>query len=630
MAKRLGPVRVPVLSFLALLPSAWVPLVELSRIAARDGKREATEFARRAINAHRGVLPPYEQYVRAWKKVNDREEPALVVVLAIMPNRLRDSATDNLGLKQLEQSPIETQVELSDEEVALVLKEIFEVGGKFTRKGVRFVCSGYGTGWIDTNPSLSDGVDQDIAIEIFNGMRTHGQVTRPYEFLSAFPRSQEVESALLGAEQDLKALRGVISIDIPAGRRYRPKPMSSLYLLHNSLPEKSGGYSTRSHGLLTGLRSHGVEAIPVTRPGFPAIRHVFDQDPATPPLHVVDGIPYHRLVGPVPNQPRSDLQGFVELYTEMLEPLVDQHRPSVIHAASNWWNGFAGVAAAKRHSVPSVYEIRGLWELTRASRQAEWYQSERYQADANYETAAANLADRVIVITEGLRREMVERGVPNDKITVVPNAVNLGEFQRATKDAALAQRLELEEACVIGFAGSLTFYEGLDDLLRAGASILGKTNSPFRFLIVGDGPVLDELKDLAIELGISDLCRFPGRVPHSEVAKYLSLMDITPFPRIPIPVCEIVSPLKPLESMAMGVAVLASDVQALKEMVPPGTGITFSKGDSSSLAERLQLLIDNPDMRQELTSNAYEWVAKNRNWNHVSKKIKDIYQELGV
>jgi glycosyltransferase involved in cell wall biosynthesis len=447
-------------------------------------------------------------------------------------------------------------------------------------------------------------------------------------FLSRLPRTPEVEAALLGADQDLRALKGEIDLAIPHGTRYEPAKGVSLYLLHNSLPEKSGGYSTRSHGLLTGLQSHDIDAIPVTRPGFPAKKHVFDQDPDTPELHVIDGIPYHRLLGPVTAQPRSDLQGFVDLYSDMLQPLIDRYRPSVIHAASNWWNGFAGVATAARHGIPSVYEIRGLWELTRASRQESWYDSERYQADANYETIAANMADRVIVITEGLRQEMEARGVPGDKITVVPNAVNLAEFTKTDRDRKLAAELDLENRCVIGFAGSLTFYEGLDDLLKAGASIAGKTQQPFSFLFVGDGPVWKELQELAAELGIGHLCRFPGRVPHSEVSRYLSLMDITPFPRIPIPVCEVVSPLKPLESMAMGVTVLASDVQALKEMVPPGAGLTFEKGNVESLAERLALLIDSPELRSQLAANAYDWVSENRSWDRVATSIQQIYGDL--
>jgi glycosyltransferase involved in cell wall biosynthesis len=234
----------------------------------------------------------------------------------------------------------------------------------------------------------------------------------------------------------------------------------------------------------------------------------------------------------------------------------------------------------------------------------------------------------VIVITGGLRDEMVRRGVSEEKIMVVPNGVDLKQFGPREYDSALAQELGISNEVVIGFAGSLTFYEGLDDLLHAGWMLRQRTSIPFRFLFVGDGPVLEELQHLAIELDMMGISSFPGRVPHDEVNRYLSLMSITPFPRKPLPVCEMVSPLKPLESMATGAVVLASDVQALREMVPDGGGLTFEKGSVGDLADKLQILIEDSSLRETLAANARIWVQENRTWERVSQGIDDLYEEL--
>src|SRR5690606_36765778 len=236
---------------------------------------------------------------------------------------------------------------------------------------------------------------------------------------------------------------------------------------------------------------------------------------------IVEGIRYHRLIGQVTSQPRSDLQGFVDLYSRMLAPLVGQYGPAAIHGASNWWNGFGAIAAARRFDLPCIYEIRGLWEITRASRVPGWESTERFAVDGAYEAAAARLADRVLVITEALGEEMVRRGVPAEKIAVVPNAVDVGRFGDLKRDEQLAEELGVADKVVIGFAGTLTFYEGLDYLLRVGAEIRKLVDSTFAFLFVGDGPVRGELETLATELGLGDITIFTGRVPHSEVARYL-------------------------------------------------------------------------------------------------------------
>lgn len=482
-----------------------------------------------------------------------------------------------------------------------------------------------------------DRVDAGRMIKLVEALHARGEIRRPLELLRhARADHPELERIRRQRERELRLLdRGVPVVDVTVGcselsRSQRTSDgIDALYLLHNSLPHQSGGYATRTHGLLTNLAAAGHRVVGVTRPGFPSVRGVFDQRIDIAPFDVVDGIRYERLVGAVPALPRSDLEGFVTRYAELLAPIVDRHRPRLVHAASNWWNGHAANAVAKAIGVPSIYEVRGLWEVTRWSREPWWGDSEVYRLDARYESDAATAADRVITITEGLRDELVGRGVERSKIVVVPNAVDAERFARVTRDDALAHELGLTGRCVIGFVGTMTFYEGLDDLLDAVALVRRRTTTAIGLLMVGDGPVRPELEERARTLGIDDLCRFVGRVPHDEVERYLGVIDITPFPRKPLPVCEMVSPLKPLESMASGIPVVVSSVRALSEMVPDAAhGLIVPASDVEALTEALVSLVDDPDLRTSIADTARRWVSTERSWEVIARRVGSLYEEL--
>ncbi len=142
---------------------------------------------------------------------------------------------------------------------------------------------------------------------------------------------------------------------------------------------------------------------------------------------------------------------------------------------------------------------------------------------------------------------------------------------------------------------------------------------------------MDRVKDACQANDLDDVVTFTGRVPHEEVEAYYSLVDIAPFPRLPLPVTELVSPLKPFEAMAMEKAVIASDVHALTEIVQhESTGLLFEKGSSSSLAGVLLSLIEDPALRSQLGHTAREWVRSERDWNAISHTLGEAYGELEV
>jgi len=421
---------------------------------------------------------------------------------------------------------------------------------------------------------------------------------------------------------------GVFRAEKPVSKPYVPIPGRSLYLLHSSLPWISNGYGTRSHGLLSAMKAAGMDVWGVTRLGFPVDFSKLHLDRA-PERDQVDGVTYLRL--PTSRYPylKTPLELYLRKYQEAVLALAGTYKPALLHAASNYVNGLVAVRAAEVLGIPSLYETRGLWEITRLSREPEWEFSDEYTQSVRLETEACRRASAVIAITGALKEYLVrERGIPADKIMVAPNGVDASRFTPRPRDPQLETEFHLQGAAVIGFVGSFTEYEGLDQLLEA-AAILNSRRHDFRLLLVGDGACYEDLQRRSREIGLSDTVHFTGRVPHDRVEAYYSLIDIAPFPRRSPLVCELVSPLKPFEAMAMEKTVVASDVAALAEIIRDGeTGLLHRRDDPEDLARVLERLLDHPDLRRRLAEAGRTWVQAERQWNHSALRVRELYEHV--
>ncbi|AXK46194.1 glycosyltransferase [Brachybacterium saurashtrense] len=418
---------------------------------------------------------------------------------------------------------------------------------------------------------------------------------------------------------------------LPALRKepeYAPRPDHVLYLLHNALPHHSGGYATRTHGLLTELGRSGWDVDGVTRLGYPYDMPKMADVPDLPARELVGEVDYHHLLTGRQIEKKNPMFGYVARYVDALLPLAHEERPAILHGASNHWNGLAAVKAGRILGIPSVYEVRGLWEVTRGSRDPEWGRSDQYRYIARMEADAARGATKVIAITQALKDELISRGVDESKIVLVPNGVDTERFTPLPRDEELAEQLGVQGKTVIGYVGTVVDYEGLDLLIEAAATLRGRRED-FHVLIIGDGAKLEDLQQIAAEQQLEDVVTFTGRVPHEEVERYYSLIDVTPFPRLPLPVCEMVSPLKPFEAMAMGKAVIASDVAALAEIVTPRmNGLLHTKGSAESLTEQIESLLDDPELATCLGSQAREWVVAERDWRQLAQTVAGMYAEI--
>ena len=312
-----------------------------------------------------------------------------------------------------------------------------------------------------------------------------------------------------------------------------------------------------------------------------------------------------------------------------LRQLARQARPDILHAHSPALNAIAALNAGRALGIPVVYEVRAFWEDAAADHGSSRPGGLRYRLTRALESYALHRADAVTTICDGLRRELCARGVPAHKITVIPNAVDAAAFD-AVADPALVRSLGLDGCPVIGFIGSFYAYEGLALLLRAMPRLL--TAQPaLRLLLAGGGPQEAALRALAAQLGIDHAVVFAGRVPHAQVASYYQLVDICVYPRLPMRLTELVTPLKPLEAMALGRLVVASDVGGHRELVEHGkTGMLFRAGDVEALAQAILALLLAPASWPALRRQARAFVETERSWDASVIRYAPVYARVAA
>lgn len=445
------------------------------------------------------------------------------------------------------------------------------------------------------------------------------------------PRADLVSDIARGAaRRDELAWRRAASTGRPARspirRAMRPTragmpDVAALMLIEHSSPAL-GGYATRSHGLLRGLHQAGVPSLGVTLADHRARPPRFRRGAR---LERFDDVDYARL-------PHSRPAGRIEISrtADSLAELVGRYLPKVLHSASFSSSGLAVAETAARTGLPSVYEVRGLYHLARTSRDPQWDLSVVGELEQAAERRACESVDLVLAISAQLRSELIRLGVAPEQIEVLPQAVDAERFRPRPADASLTARLGIEGRTVIGWFGRHARHEGVTDLLRAVRLLVDRgSGREVAVLMAGDGPARRRVGELVSELGLSEVVRHLGAVPHEQVPGLLSVVDVLAVPRRPVPVGEAVPSLRPLEAMAMEKAVLVSSVAVLTDVVQDGeTGLVHEKGDVGSLADQLEQLVEDPELRARLGAAAGEWVRAGHTWVDRGRLLGCWYEAL--
>jgi PEP-CTERM/exosortase A-associated glycosyltransferase len=413
---------------------------------------------------------------------------------------------------------------------------------------------------------------------------------------------------------------------VPA-RTGAPRPGRILHVLTNSLPHLQSGYTVRAQQVAVAQRAAGLDPHMVTRAGFPLV-----EGRAGRGLDRVDGIDYHRIA---PGMPLSGAPGVIVTHTAAgLERLAAELRPAVLQPTTNFLNAQAALAVCESLGIRLVYEVRGFLEETWVSRVGDDAKAaDRYIRGREMETACMAAADAVVTLSETMKADIVARGIPADRITVIPNAVDGARFTPRVRDDALARRLGIARGeIVLGYISSMVRYEGIRYLIEA-TRLLRDRGRRVRLLLVGDGEDRGALEERASELGLDAdrTALFTGRVPHAEIEAYYSIIDLFVVPRTADRVSQLVTPLKPYEAMAMQRCLVVSGVGALLEIVEAGeTGRSFTPEDPVALADALEPLLDDPGERDRLGRNARAWVLEHRTWERNGALYRGVYERLGA
>ena len=392
-----------------------------------------------------------------------------------------------------------------------------------------------------------------------------------------------------------------------------------LHILDHSLPLHSG-YTFRTRAILLSLQAAGCEVRAIT-----GTRH----SAAGPLVEQAEGLTFNRVPGPIAGPPGYREWREIEALRAGIERLCYDWQPDILHAHSPALCGMAGLRAARRLDLPFVYEIRAFWEDAAVGNGTGREGSVKYRLTRALENRVVTGADAVFTICEGLRSDLIARGHDGAKIGLSPNGVDLALFGTPPpRDKTLAAELGLGGGPVIGFIGSFYDYEGLDDLIAA--MPLLRERHPFaQLLLVGGGPMEETLRAQVAASPAGDAIHFTGRVPHGEVERYYSLIDVLAYPRKKSRLTELVTPLKPLEAMAQERIVAASDVGGHRELIEDGvTGLLFPPDDPAAMAAALARFIDEKYLWPAMREAGRRHVSENHDWARNIDRYLAVYQNL--
>ena len=398
-----------------------------------------------------------------------------------------------------------------------------------------------------------------------------------------------------------------------------------LHVLDHSLPLHSG-YAFRSQNILQCQRNLSWHPCAVT-----SIKHQLSlkSQGALCADEQIDGIRFYRSdFNPrITGEYSSQFQVVAKLWAT-LKRVIAIEQPDVLHVHSPALNVLPALVLGRKLGIPVVYEIRAFWEDAAVDHGSYPEFSWKYGLVHALETWACRRVNHLAVLCEGIKQDLQKRGISENHMTIVPNGIHAEDFQPCPADEELRYAWGLDGKIVIGFVGSFYRYEGLDVLVEAFARLLKKRNDLI-LLLVGGGEVEDELKAQVHHLSLTSHVVFPGRIPHERIPGVYGLFDFLVYPRNSIRLTELVTPLKPLEAMAMEKPVVASDIGGHRELIRDGeTGVLFQAGNVESLVQSLEELLCNPDRVQQLVKRGKAWVTQERSWEKNVKRYVTIYEKV--
>jgi PEP-CTERM/exosortase A-associated glycosyltransferase len=402
--------------------------------------------------------------------------------------------------------------------------------------------------------------------------------------------------------------------------------MKILHVLENSLPNLAG-YTIRAKYIVENQKKHGMNPLVVTSP-------FFRNDKPGTVKEAINGIWYYRTnFIKSPESVQNKIMSFgtrlmmLHKYKNAVLELARKEKPDIIHAHSSYTNGLAASYASEKTGIPSIYELRSLWGESAVVEDGLRPGSLKYKMIWGLELKAMKKADLVIAISQGIKKEIMKKGISPDKINIMPNGVDSTIFFPMEKSKEILEKHELRGCPVIGYIGSIRKLEGLSYVIDALPSIQEKIPN-VKVLIVGDGPEKKKLEQQTEQKGLKGII-FADRIEHEKILQYYSVFDLFVFPRIDATINHAVTPLKPLEAMACGKVCICSDVGGLTELIKDKyNGSVFKKENARDLADKVISLLELKDEYNKLRSNGLDWVKAERDWSVLIPRYIEIYKKI--
>lgn len=402
-------------------------------------------------------------------------------------------------------------------------------------------------------------------------------------------------------------------------------PLRILHVLDHSWPVLDG-YSQRTQSLLGAQRELGFQPTALTSP-------LHQQDDAAATDVSLNGVTYRRT--PMENGvlarairgrwPFVREAGVMRLLRRRIECLLDSEQFDIVHAHSPALCGLASLRACRSRAIPFVYEMRSFWEDSDISTHKTLWASLRYQLSRRLESFVLRRTDAIAGISASVLAEVAGRGIPKDRLFHIPNGVDAARFTPRARDISLARELQVENVPTLGYVGTFFPWEGISWLVRAAAE-LHRRGVTFKLLLIGDGADAESVKRAIAETDASNYIRYLGRVPHDRIEKYYSIVDVLVYPRLSTRITELVTPLKPLEAMALGKTVLASAVGGHRELITPNvTGFLFEPENVDDFCRAAAMLLRDPDLRN-CGDQARRFVAESKSWKKIASGYEAVYQ----
>lgn len=280
--------------------------------------------------------------------------------------------------------------------------------------------------------------------------------------------------------------------------------------------------------------------------------------------------------------------------------------------------------AAKRLNLPLVVEMNGNVVEEYAAlgielSAAQWALADRITG------SALRYASRIITVSEPLRRQIIQRyGLPEDRLVTITNGADTAAFTAGNHPGA-AEPAGAENAAlpIIIFVGAFQPWHGLDLILRAFGRLRG--DLPARLMLVGEGPIRPALETQASALGVGDRVTFTGAVPHTEVPALLARAALGVVAHGDTTMGVSIMPLKLVEYMAAGLAVVAPDTANLRGLLRDGqTALLFRPGDEADLARTIERLLEDPDLRLRLGASARAQALERHSWQQTVAAVETL------